>query len=165
MSKVRFGESSVLLRVIQRYTRLDSPISTPGPEPTTLIPFMFIFTQLRGIAEDLLCAVHSTSSCEKRIKLSKISAFPQRMRWWQRRHNGTQKSYKRQHGGRERSHRKKGALSHISLGLLLSLLREKHWQKFGVLYSLNGNRHFCDSPNQVAFCYQAVSAHLQGENR
>ena len=61
MSKLRFRDSSVLLRVIQRYTRLDSLLSTPGPVPTTLILLMFIFTQLIGI-EDLLCAGDSTRS-------------------------------------------------------------------------------------------------------
>lgn len=40
------------------------------------------------------------------------------------------------------------------------LLREKCRQKFGILYSLNGNRHVCEfsQPKKALFC-QAVSAH------
>lgn len=77
MSKLRFSDSSILLRIIQRCIRLDAPLSIPGPVPTTPILLMFVFTQLTGI-KDLLCAGDSTRSCGKGIRLSKINSSFQR---------------------------------------------------------------------------------------
>jgi len=45
---------------------------------------------------------------------------------------------------RERSHRRKRHTIKLNQCPNFSLLREKCRQKFGILYSLNGNSHFCE---------------------
>lgn len=164
MSKVRFRESSVLLRVIQRYTRLDSPLFTPGLTPTTLIPLVLTFTELTGIAEDLLCAVQLTNSCEKRIKLNKMSSLPQRMRWWQRRKRG-HRNYTRDNGeGGRGVPGRRGHIHTLRQGSHFPFLGKNTGRSLGFYIPWIEIDTSVNSPNQIAFYHQAVSAHLPGEN-
>lgn len=166
MSKLRFSDSSILLRIIQRCIRLDAPLSIAGPVPTTPILLMFVFTQLTGI-EDLLCAGDSTRSCGKGIRLSKISSSFQRT-WWLQRRSLLQRGIEiiqeiRRRGGREVTGRR-GTHSQTQPVLLffpsLGKTLAEVWfciHRMEIDTSVN-------SPNQIAFTYQAVSAHWQGEN-
>lgn len=71
-------------------------------------------------------------------------------------------------GGREVTGRR-GTHPQTQPASYFSLFREKHWQEFGLLYSLTGllysltgNRHLCEFSQPNSLFSPAVSTHLQG---
>lgn len=93
------------------------------------------------------------------MELNKRSPGPQRTCWWQSKTKGHGNDIRGRCRGRERSHRKKRDTSINNQHSYFSLLREKRWQEFGVLYSLTVNRYLCEFSQPNSLFSPAVSSH------